>query len=338
MSSIKEVAKLARVSTATVSRVLNDHPGVKTEFRNRVLDAAKQLDYHPSNIARSMRKQSSKIIGIIIPDISNPFFTAVVRGIEDIALDNQYKVFLCNSDRNPDKEKMYIEVLAMERISGAIIAPYKEENLQPLQKLGIPFVFVNQTLPGGKYDSVLLDNFKGAYEATRHLIGLGHTRIGLINAPKNRPAETQRFIGYQKALLDSGIDIDPDIIVSGEFSAEKAEQAANTILERKNPPTALFSLNNTMTIGTLKSISRHGLRIPEDVSVIGFDDMPWLSFFTPPITVVQQPTYDIGTCAVGLLFDRIQKQGETEVTNLVLDPILIIRNSTAAPFTSSVNK
>ena len=331
MSSIKEVAKIAKVSTATVSRVLNNQANVKEDLRERVLDAVKQLDYHPSNIARSMRKQSSRIIGIVIPDISNPFFTAVVRGIEDIALGKQYKVFLCNSDRNPEKDRMYIEVLAMERISGAIIVPYKEENLQPLIKLDIPFVFVNQTLPGLKADSVVLDNFKGAYEATRHLIDLGHTRIGLINAPKNRPAETQRYIGYQKALLDSGINIDPDLIVSGEFHAETAEQATNTLLEMPDPPTALFSLNNTMTIGTLKSVTKHNLRIPEDISVIGFDDMPWLSFFTPPITVVQQPTYKIGTSAAELLFNRIESQEKPAINNLILTPELIVRNSTGAP-------
>lgn len=329
MSSIKEVARLARVSTATVSRVLNNHPHVKPHLKERVLNAVQTLDYHPSNIARSMRKQSSKIIGIIIPDINNPFFTAVVRGAEDIALDKEYKVFLCNSDRNPDKEKMYIKLLAMERISGAIIVPYKEENLQPLVKLDIPFVFINHTLPRLRVDSVVLDNFKGAYEATRHLIELGHLRIGLINGHKNSPVQAQRSIGYQKALLDSGIEIDPDIIVSGEFNADDAEKAADQILAHPNPPTALFSLNNTMTIGTLKSITKHGLMIPKEISIIGFDDMPWLSFFTPPITVVQQPTYEIGTSAAQLLFDRIENPETSEVKNLVLDPKLVIRNSTA---------
>ncbi len=328
MSSIKEVARLAKVSTATVSRVLNNPANVKPHLQQRVLDAVKALDYHPSNIARSMRKQSSKILGIIIPDISNPFFTAIVRGIEDIALRKQYKVFLCNSDRNPEKEKMYIEVLAMERISGAVIAPYREENLVPLDKLAIPYVFINQTLPGVKVDSVVLNNFKGAYEATMHLIELGHTRIGVINSP-NRPVETQRLIGYQKALLDSGIGIDPEIIVSGPFLVENAEKATDQLLALPDPPTAVFSLNNTMTIGTLKSIAKHGLSIPGDISVIGFDDMPWLSFFTPPITVVQQPTYEIGTSAAGLLFNHIEDPETAEVKNLVLDPELIIRSSTA---------
>jgi DNA-binding LacI/PurR family transcriptional regulator len=305
-------------------------------LKKRVLDAVKTLDYHPSNIARSMRKQSSTIIGIIIPDINNPFFTAVVRGAEDISLDQKYQVFLCNSDRNPDKEKMYIKSMVMQRVSGAIIVPYEEANLQPLIKLGIPFVFVNHTLPGLQVDSVVLDNFKGAYEATKHLIELGHTRIGLINAPKQSSVQAQRSIGFQKALLDHGIDIDQEIIVSGEFNAEDAERATDQILAHPNPPTALFSLNNTMTIGTLKSITKHNLRIPADISIVGFDDMPWLSFFTPPITVVQQPTYDMGTQAAQLLFNHIENSETGEAKKLTLDPKLVIRNSTAA--VAKVNK
>ncbi|MBN1304698.1 MAG: LacI family DNA-binding transcriptional regulator [Anaerolineales bacterium] len=331
MSGIKEVAKLAKVSTATVSRVLNHQSNVNPELRERVLAAVKDLDYHPSNIARNMRRQTSKIIGIVIPDISNSFFTGVVRGIEDIAHNKGYKVFLCNSDRNPEKEQMYIEVLAMERISGAIVVPYREENFQPFEKLNIPYVFVNQTLPGMQIASVVLDNFKGAYGATKHLIDKGHTRIGLINGPKNRSVETQRFIGYQKALLDSGIQIDANIIVSGELFADQAEEAADQILSVPDRPTALFALNNTLTIGTLKSISKHGLLIPGDISIVGFDDMPWLSFFTPPITVVKQPTYRIGTTAAQLLFEGIDNDGNIKANNVILEPEMIIRSSTAPP-------
>ena len=331
MSSIKDVAHLAGVSTATVSRVLNKHPYVRQDVRTRVLAAVEQLDYRPSSIARNMRRQSAKILGIIIPDIENPFFTAVVRGIEDLAMQHEFKVFLCNSDRNPEKEKMYIALLAMERISGAIILPYHADSLQPLIKLNIPFVFVNQTLPGLKTDAVVLDNFSGAYQATKHLIDLGHTRIGLVNAPLNRPVEKQRLIGYQKALLDSGIDVDENIIVSGEFSAEKAELATDQLLEMPNPPTAIFSLNNNLTLGALRSIYHHGLKIPQDVSVVGFDDMPWLSFFTPPITVVQQPIYQIGECAARLLISRIEKDRERQPETVVLSPTLIIRKSTAPP-------
>jgi LacI family transcriptional regulator len=332
MSRIKEVARLAGVSTATVSRVINNQPYVSHKLRERVLHAIKELDYHPSNIARSMRKQHSKIIGIVIPDIENPFFTSVVRGIEDVANQHLYKVFLCNSDRSPEKEKMYLEVLAMERISGAIVVPYMAESYHPLQKLNIPFVFINQTLPGLKNDSVVLDNFNGAYQATKHLIDLGHTRIGLINAPYDRPAETQRLIGYQKALLDSGIEIDHSIIIaSTAFTPDKAEIATDQLLENQNRPTAIFSLNNYMTLGALKSLSSHKLRIPDDISVVGFDDMPWLSFFSPPITVVEQPTYLIGERAAKLLISRMEKEELGEPKNLILDPVLIVRRSTSSP-------
>ena len=328
MSSIKQVAKMAGVSTATVSRVLNDNPNVKPHLKQKVLDAVQELDYHPSGIARGMRSQSSRIIGIVIPDIGNPFFTTVVRKIEDFAVQKQFKLLLCNSDRNPEKEKMYLELLVTERISGAIILPSNANALKPLIKYQIPFVFVNRAFPEIPVDSVVLDNFSGAYMATRHLLELGHTRIGLINTPEDPAVGLQRFEGFKKALSDSGIKSEKELIVCGEYDIQKSEEAALKLLELKQPPTAIFSLNNLMTIGMLKALNKKNVRIPEDISVIGFDDMDWLSFFSPPITVIQQPTQEIGQKAAELLFERLEKRYEGEPRQIILQPKLIVREST----------
>ncbi len=328
---IKDVAARAGVSVATVSRVLNQNPRVKPHLRERVLQAMTELDYRPSGIARNMRNQSARVIGLIISDIQNPFFTALVRAVEDVAYANQYTVLLCNSDEDPQKEQLYVDVLSTERVAGVIIVPTSGDCCTPLLNRHTPVVMVDRKVPGLATDSVTLDNVAGAYQATAHLIGLGHRRIGLVGAPLHVSVGLERRQGYEKALREREIPVDETIIRTGNFKESGGYGAASELLGLDPRPTAIFAVNNLMTMGTLQAIHERGLRIPRDISIIGFDDMPWLPLLVPPLTAVRQPTYQIGAEAARLLFRRLREGSQEPVKTIVLQPELIIRGSATAP-------
>ncbi len=330
MASIKDVASKAGVSVATVSRVLNNNPRVKPHHRERILKTIDQLGYQPSGIARNMRSQSVRVIGLVISDIQNPFFTALVRAVEDVAYENQYTVLLCNSDEDLQKEQLYIDVLSRERVAGVIIVPTGADCCTPLLNLRMPVVMVDRVVPSLTTDAVVLDNVAGAYAATQHLIKLGHKRIGLVGAPAGISVGIERRKGYEKALRANKIKVDETLIQAGNFKEQGGYEATRALLELDPRPTAIFAVNNLMTMGAFQAISEKRLRIPKDISVIGFDDMPWLSLLTPPLTAVRQPTYEIGAQAARMLFARMQNNS-LPVQTCVLKPELIVRGSTAAP-------
>ncbi len=326
---IKDVADKAGVSVATVSRVINNNPNVKARLKQRVLQAIEEIGYQPSGIARSMRNQSLPVVGLIISDIQNPFFTSMVRAVEDTALENGYTVLLCNSDEDPKKEQLYIDVMARERVAGIIIIPSRSESCPALKKLKVPIVVVDRKLRDIRTDTVLLDNVAGSKLAMEHLIQLGHRRIGLVGAPTSASVGADRFLGYQKALQDHGIEVDQSLIQMGDFKEPGGYRATLRLLELERKPTAVFAANNLMTMGMLKAVREKGVRIPEDLSVIGFDDMPWLTLITPPMTTVGQPVYKMGAEAARLLFERLSSGPEKPPSRIVLKPELIIRSSTA---------
>ena len=277
MASIKDVASKAGVSVATVSRVLNNNPRVKSPARARTLAAITQLGYQPSGIARNMRSQSVRVIGLVISDIQNPFFTTLVRAVEDVAYENQYTVLLCNSDEDLQKEQLYIDVLSRERVAGAIIVPTGKDAFTPLLNARVPVVMVDRIVADRVADAVVLDNVAGAFAATKHLIELGHRRIGLVGAPTSVSVGRERQRGYEKALRASKLKLDPNLICIGNFKEQGGYQAARALLERDPRPTAIFAVNNLMTLGACQAIAEKRLRIPKDISVIGFDDMPWFA-------------------------------------------------------------
>lgn len=331
MASIKDVATRAGVSVATVSRVLNQNPRVKPHLRERILQAIAELDYQPSGIARNMRSQSVRVIGLIITDIQNPFFTALVRAVEDIAHQNQYTVLLGNSDEDVQKEELYIKVLSRERVAGVIIVPTGKDCYTTLRNLRIHMVVADRKVPGLVSDSVTIDNVGGAYQAATHLISLGHRRIGLVSAPLSVSVGLERRQGYEKALREQGLEVDETLIRTGDLRQSGGYQAALELLRLAPRPTAIFAVNNLMTLGTFQAILESGLRIPDDISLIGFDDMLWFPLLTPPLTTVRQPTYQIGAEAARLLFRRLREGTEKPIETIVLKPELIIRGSTAPP-------
>ncbi len=328
MVTIKDVAHRAGVSVATVSRVLNNQPTVSPELRSRVLETVEKLGYRRDRVARSLRVKSSQIIGLIIPDIRNPFFTAVARGVEDIAYRHGYSLVLCNTDEDPTRERLYIDIMLAERVAGTIVAPVAEMGnyCRVLLDGGIPVVTMDRRMLDLDVDTVIVTNFSGAYEAVCHLIQEGHHRIGCIGGILEATTGRERYEAYKKALDDHGIGLDEDLMTVGDSRQDSGYRLALQLLGLKEPPTALFTVNNRMTLGALAAIQERGLRIPQDIAVVGFDDMPWAALLDPPLTVVAQPTYDLGQIAAEMLIARVSDP-DRPVQEITLATTLVVRRS-----------
>jgi len=307
-AKIEDVAQRAGVSTATVSRVLSGKPYVSEELRTRVLTAAHDLDYRPSRVARSLREQRSRILGLIISDIQNPFFTAIVRAVEDGAHATGHAVFLCNTDEDEAKETLYIDLMLAEHVAGVILSSTTGRNpaYNHLLQAGIPVVAIDRRVYNVPLDTVLVDNIDATRRAVEHLIAQGHRRIGAIVGHLTSSTGEERLRGYTDALMVHGIPVSDALIRIGTPRAPVGYTAMNELLALPDPPTAVFTGNNLLTAGALRSLFDAGLRVPEDVAVAAFDDMEWAIFIQPALTMVAQPTYEIGRIAVELLQKRIR--------------------------------
>ncbi|HEY8286869.1 MAG TPA: LacI family DNA-binding transcriptional regulator [Chloroflexota bacterium] len=332
MANIHDVARQAGVSIATVSRVLNATATVNPEAAERVRAAAHALEYRPNHAAKALRANSTKIIGLLITDIQNPFFTALIRGVEDVTQREGYSLILCNSDENPRKERQYIEVLRAEQVAGAILVPTREDRraAQLFRDHQIPVVAVDRRLDDQHTDAVLVDNARGAREAVEHLIGNGFRRIGVITGPQNTTTGRDRLLGYRQALQLAGIPHDPGIERIGSFKAESGMRLAEELLSLTPRIDALFVANNLLTLGALEALHARRLRIPEDIAVVGFDEMPWAALSAVSLTTVTQPVYDLGSTAAVRLFQRLRHPGDFSRQEIILAPTLSIRGSSRA--------
>jgi DNA-binding LacI/PurR family transcriptional regulator len=325
----QDVAKRARVSIATVSRVLNDFPHVSPSVRRRVHRAVEELRYQPNRTAQRLRAKQSRVIGLIISDIQNPFFTAIVRGIEDIAYQRGYSLVLCNSDEQPAKERLYINVMRAEAVAGIIIASTLESNphVSELHDHNIPVVAVDRRIKDRHIDSVVVANERGAFTATTHLIELGHRQIGFIGLPETSVPGKERFAGYQRALREHSVTPSRRWVRMGNAKQISGNAEMLELLKHHSSITAVFVANNLMTLGALEAIRERSMRIPDDISVIGFDDMPWATLLQPPLTAVAQPTYELGQKAAEMLFKRFEDQ-DRPAERIELATRLIVRKST----------
>jgi LacI family transcriptional regulator/LacI family repressor for deo operon, udp, cdd, tsx, nupC, and nupG len=330
MAVLRDVAEKAGVSTATVSRVLNNAPNVNPETRSRVEKAIKALNFKPSRVAQRLRIKDGhrKMIGLVVPDIQNPFYVEVVRGVEDKAYANNYALLMCNFAQDEIKEKLYLDIMKSESVDGLIVAPVHErdKDVQDLVLSGLPIVCVDRGLSDLDVDVVLVDNEQGAYDAVNYLIKLGHTRIAYIGGLPTIPTSRQRRMGYESALKDNNLKLDESLIKFGDSKHESGKVLAGELLQMKDPPTALFTGNNLITLGALETIHSRGLNVPNDISILGFDDMPWSISLNPPLTAVSQPGYEIGRRAADMLFQRIAEP-EQGSAKIVLKTKLIIRQS-----------
>ncbi|MBS2539500.1 LacI family DNA-binding transcriptional regulator [Catenulispora sp. NF23] len=324
--TIRDVAAVAEVSPATVSRVLNADERVAPELRERVLAAVERLGYRPNSQARSLRTQATRVIGLIISDIQNPFFTSLVRGVEDAAQASGYSVVLANSDEDLGKEQQYLRVAAAEQMAGVILSPASSSRTRigELVHEEIPVVTIDRRI-AADVDSVAVDNVAGARQAVEHLLQTGARRVGVIAGPEDVSTAADRLEGYRAALRAAGLAVDPELIVRGDFRIDGGHRAAARLLDRPDRPDALFAANNLMLIGTLDAMAERGLTAPADLLLAGFDEMSWAGF-APPLTLVEQPTYEIGRLATQMLLRRIAG-GTAAAEHVVLEATLKVRAS-----------
>src|SRR5690554_69828 len=330
MASMNDVARQAGVSVVTVSRVVNNSANVNELTRTRVLKAIKDLKYKPNRVAKRLRSKSlsGNLLGVMIPDIRNPFYVDVLRGIEDVAYHNNYAIIVCNFGQDETKEKMYLDILQSESIDGLIVAPVREDDAKviSLVKSGLPLVCVDRGLVSVDVDVVLVDNVKGAFLAVDHLAKKGFKRIAYIAGKPEIPSSRYRGEGYRKALESNGLMYDEGLVKYGDSSHESGVRLCAELLEMNPRPDALFTGNNLITLGALETIHNLGLSIPQEVGIVGFDDMPWSSSLNPSLTAVRQPAYEIGKRAAELLIHRISEPGRAAIS-MMLNTELIVRKS-----------
>jgi DNA-binding LacI/PurR family transcriptional regulator len=323
------VARRAGVSIATVSRVVNGVATVDAALAERVRAACAALQYQPNRAARALAGHHSAIIGLLVADLQNPFFMEIVRGVEDVAQRNGYLVVLCNSTEDPHKERAYIEVLCAEAVAGAIVAATTDRKpiVRMFEERGIPVVAVDRRVRDRSIDAVLIDNVTAAREAVAHLIANGYRRIGAITGPQHTTTARERLEGYRLALSDAGILIDPQLERSGSFNADSGRQLAGELLDLAPPVEALFAGNNRIAQGALQALHVRNLRVPDDIAVVGFDEVPWAIPGTLSLTTVTQPAYELGSTAALRLLQRLQHPGQVVRQAIVLAHQLHIGDS-----------
>lgn len=331
-ATIVDVAREAGVSPTTVSHVINGTRHVAEPTRQRVRAAIERLNYEVNSLAQSLKRDRSQTIGLLITDISNPFFTALVRGVEDVANAAGYGVFLCNTDEDPEKELTYLRMLRRKRVDAILMAPTgtRQPVVDQLIELGFPLVCFDRPPPGAPCDSVLVDNVGGARQAVSHLIGLGHRRISVITGLAGVGTTDERLEGYRRALVEHGLPVDAALVRVGNSRLNGGLREMLALLDLPEPPTAVFSTNNLMTLGVLSALQSRQVRVPEDMAVVGFDDFDWAAVLRPRLTAVAQPTYEIGETAARMLIDRIEGRGGPAPRRIVLPTRLIVRESCGA--------
>lgn len=325
MAQIKDVARQAGVSVASVSRVMAGHAGVSKATRQRVLDAVQALDYRPDLAARRLRSRRTDTIGLIVSDIRNPFFTEISRAVEDVAYQHRMRVILCNADEDPEKEALYLDLMRDENVSGVILSPTLP-TLARFRSSDYPFpvVLVDRCERETAADAVVLDNIDAAYRLTAHLINQGHRRIVFIYGVTSATGR-QRHEGYVTAMATHGLETQARAVPA---TVEAARAAATELLSGRLLPDALVASNGLILLGLTEALQAAKLRFPERIALAGFDDLPWTRLVEPGITVIAQPTYDLGQATIELLLQRIAQPAQS-VRRVVLRGKLIERGSSA---------
>ncbi len=332
LATIYDIAKKAGVSTATVSRVINGVPyPIREETRKKILEVARELNYRPNTIAKSLAQGKTYTIALLIPKITNDFYTQLAEVIEEKLEQKGYNTYLCNTRRSIEKESRYVDSLIARRVDGVIFSPTRvkpedndvnRRNVEELKKNGIAVVAFGSRFEG--VSQVYINTYNGALKATRYLTSLGHKRIGFIDGLTAGTRRSRRR-GYLKGLEEAGILVDPNLIVSGDLELKSGYECTKRLLQQNPPPTAIIAVNNLMAIGALKAAEDMGVRVPDDLSVIGFDDSLMSEVVKPSLTVVKQPLKDIANEAARLLINQLH--GDKKIETIELEPQLIVRDS-----------
>jgi LacI family transcriptional regulator len=328
VANIKEIAKRSGVSVGTVSKVLNFDKSVTQKNKDKVIKTIGELNYRPNRIARSLSKGKTKNIGFIIPDIKNPFFPELVSGVSDVLVSNGYYVFLCSSDNSPNKEDLYINDLVSMWIDGIIIAPSETENrdIKIFNNIISPFVIVDREIRGLKKDQVIINNKKGAYNAVKYLIEKGHKKIVALQGPEYTTTAQNRLAGWKMSMEEHSL-FKEEYIFWGDFSIDSGYEMMKKVFDRIGMVDAVFACNDLIALGAIQAIEEKEYKIPDDISIIGFDDIYLSRFLKPPLTTVRQPAYKMGKIAAETLLDRINGLKEKSPKKIVVEGDLIIRRS-----------
>jgi LacI family transcriptional regulator len=333
--TIQDVARHAEVSPMTVSRVVNASPHVSPETRRRVEAAIQDLGYVPNRLAQSLIRRRTKAIGLIVPDVANPFFTLLVRGAEEVAWRSGYHVILSNTQADLERERGYVEDMLAFRVDGVVIAPVDDRsrsNLRLLVRNAVPFVLVDRSVAGFRADVVQGDSVAGAGQLVEHLVALGHRRVGMVTESLEVSTSRDRVAGYRRALEEAGIDAAPELVVVGETATDPrgGHEGALALLDLPDPPTAILAVNNVLAVGVVEAARERRLEVPRDLAVVCFDDIELVSRLYPFLTVMAQPAQTFGTLAMQLLLDRIAGGGEARPRTVVLPAELTVRASCGA--------
>ncbi len=331
MSTIKEVAELAGVSIGTASNVISGTRRVGKARMARVLAAVKELDYHPNEVARSLKVKQTKMLGMVLPDITNPFFSDLIRGAEDAALERGYLLLTANTDEQVEREKRIVAALRSRRVDGILLAATasrSETHLKSVAAAGVPIVCLDRMAPGLAVDAVLADNVRGTQECVRHLIRAGHREIAIITGSLELQIAGERLGGYRAALEEAGIQYSRDLVMEGDFREESGYRLGKELLLRRERPSAIFACNGVMMLGLLLALDELGVRCPEEIALATFDDLPFAHSFHPHLTAVAQPANRIGYEGANLLIDRVEGKRTGDPVIVRLPPELKIREST----------
>jgi LacI family transcriptional regulator len=333
MATMKDVADYAEVSVATVSRVINKTGFVSPDLELRVHEAMRHLKYQPSALARSLRRQQTQLIGVLIPQLDHPFFSRLAFAIERSLFPHDYHTFICSAEENPSKEMAYTEIMLRQRVDGVLIVPTGQsaESLNMLAEKNIPVVLIDRDLPELSISRVLVDNDRGGYTGMKYLLELGHRSIGVIGTPAYSLSMAQRMEGAKRALEEHQLDTSLLLMGTGTFDYfQMGYHHTKRLLQSDNPPTAIFALIDITAIGAMHAAAELGFKIPDDLSIMGYDDIPLASFSVPTLTSVQQPIYEMGEVATRLLLTHIQDRTHP-VETITLETQLSVRQSTVAP-------
>jgi LacI family transcriptional regulator len=331
MATIVEVAKRARSSTGTVSNVIRGTVRVSPALRARVEAAIRDLDFHPNEIARSLKVNQTYMLGMVLPDITNPFFPQIIRGAEDKALERGFLLVAANTDETIEREQRIVSALRSRRVDGILLAPTRGKDINHIRRAmesGIPIVCLDRVPTGIKIDAVMLDNVRGAQECVRHLIRTGYRRIAIITGSLELIVARERLRGYEEGLREAGIQVSRELILEGDFREGSGYQLAKDLLLRHARPSAILVSNGVMAFGVLRAFEELAVRCPEDVAIATFDDLVGDRAFHPRLTAVSQPGYEIGAQGVALLMDRIEGKLTRKPIVLRVAPTLIVREST----------
>jgi LacI family transcriptional regulator len=330
VTNIYDISKAVGVSIATVSRVLNGSARVSEEVRTKVQRAVRDLDYHPNALARSLVHKSTQTLALVVPDISNPFFPEIARGVEDAANKAGYNVILCNSDNSPQKEVWYCTMVRKRRVDGTIFITTARttQHIAGLAKAGVPVVLVDREPGGLPIDLVVTENREGGKLTASHLLSLGHKRIGIITGALQTATGADRLCGIREVLLEAGA-FRLDYLVEGTYHYDSGYRGMQRLLELSERPTAVIAGNDMTAVGAIKALTDAGLRVPDDVSVVGYDDISLAAMMTPGLTTVAQPKYQMGASSVEVLMQRLVDLGAPP-RKVVLQPRLVVRGSTAS--------